>query len=132
MGKFKQSLTTLAFIKYYNEKQYQTISDTPSNKFLNAMSVHCSKNKLNEATRPICQKTLMEISNNGIHNNIMYSTNCHTNLTLSDLSIIQARKRLLGEKWYTHNMYLDGDFIDTEYCDYIKLNRLKIYREIKR
>ena len=131
MRKFKQSLTTLAFIKYYNEKQHQTISDLPSNKFLNAMSAYCSKNKLTGCTRSKWQKPLIDISFNGKYTDIMYGTNCHQELSLSNLSIFHGRKRLLGDKWYTHNTYLDGEFIDTE-NNYIKLNRLKIYREMKR
>ena len=61
----------------------------------------------------------------------MYGSNCHIELSLSNLSIFHDRKRLLGNEWYTHNTYLDGDFINTE-CDFSKLNRLKIYREMKR
>ena len=132
MTKIKQSLTTLAFIKYYDEKQYQSISDITSNKYINAIREYCSKDKFHELIHPISQTPLLDLSFSGTYTDMRFNINNHTLCSLTDLSILENRKRLLGDKWHFHNVYLDGDCLDYIDVHYDKLIQLKIYKEIMR
>ena len=77
-----------------------------------------------------CKSEKLEQKNMGAM--VRFNINNHTPCSLTDLSILENRKRLLGDKWHFHNVYLDGDCLDYIDVHYDKLIQLKIYKEIMR
>ena len=133
MNKNKQSLTTLAFIKYYNIIKFRRclkdIYDTKIDKAV--LTNEYVARDFYAYRRGGNNLTLYDIVSPYTYCRDMLCRLdfCDFPSTLFMISELQERKRLLGDKSEYFNSYLDGDSIDFTENIKIKLERLKIYRE---